>query len=491
MLVGGMPWPTTPAIANSPIQYLGAQVVAASSGSPVAYTIDSLTGGDAGVSSALVAGDMLVAFFCANTSQAPNTDTTKDGYFNDLTHRFFAKQNHGVASGDTVNSRMGILRRVMTQNGPATGTLRTLYDNYGAMIFMGFRGAHPRMAATPRRASFINGAAPDPLDITVADDDCVIIAAGVQGYQTTRAPFPALPGLTDVVQTDGGFSLTNFSAAVGLKRNFGPAGTYDPPAWTGVGTSGTDSAVTVTAALKPSLPGDDPNYPYTLFLLSGGATDNAADIADLGPYNVEIVHVGNAVTDTDITLQGGANTVIQDGSGDAIRIPTTPGSVGVDHHSIFNLFDADFTFDIRVRPAANVTTNRFFFSKRGVSADQVFQFDHTGTQLRFVIWNTAGASTVIQGNLSLSANVEYHLRACRSGGTIRIFGGPASGDIPMIAKGTFSGSARVNFQDIWIGDWAAQNASFNGRWAEARLLRKALNTSDSSFTPPTSPFGRR
>lgn len=220
----------------------------------------------------------------------------------------------------------------------------------------------------------------------------------------------------------------------------------------------------------------DSYFQNVAFLSAGGAFDGAASLIDDSLDSFIPVFSGNAQADRAESKFSQASLLF-DGSGDFVSVP---------HSAAWQVGTGDFTFELWFR-LNSTGTQRALLDKRPASGTSEWSMGASSTNhVFFRMWN--GSTTVIDlgGTATLTTGVWYHVAACRSGSTVRLFL-----DGAIEASGTQSGSPTTNTQNLSIGrDLAFPGTRDMDGWIEEiRMTRAARYT--AAFTAPAAPFPRR
>ena len=237
-------------------------------------------------------------------------------------------------------------------------------------------------------------------------------------------------------------------------------------------------------AASPPSPPVDPSL--TLALLHFDGTNNTQVFVDSSPNNQNIIaNSGNAgVYLSDIWAKFGATSCFFDGASFLNCLRTNADYVGG------NLGAGDWQIDCWIRPA----------SVSGMKGIFNIVFDSSRVPINLIInagvlkvqVDTIENSTVwefeVAHQTALVANSEYHVRALRKDGYIRLFldgieaTTPANiGITPLVSNGT--GTIYIGSAWNYVGGFPQQ---FSGYIDEFRIRKEAVYT--SNFTPPTEPF---
>lgn len=229
------------------------------------------------------------------------------------------------------------------------------------------------------------------------------------------------------------------------------------------------------AAAAPSQVGPDldPNFSSVTLLLQMNGADNSTSFPDSSSSALAVTANGNAKISTAQSKFGGASGYF-DGAGDYLSIAATTAT---------NL-PSDFTIEAWLRPAA-FSSAMTFLGKWGSSQRcWLFTIDNAN-QVTFAFGNNGSISAVVARATpsTLIANTWYHVAACRSGSTTRIFIDGVQAGANITNTGNNTGT-----QTTAVGINTDGNASsFNG-YIDSVRVTKGVARYTSNFTPPTAAF---
>lgn len=217
-------------------------------------------------------------------------------------------------------------------------------------------------------------------------------------------------------------------------------------------------------------------------LLGFDGVDGSTTVPDESGYDLPVFIASNAQIDTAQSKFGGS-AVLFDGADDKVTIPWVPS---------LKLGSNDFTIEFWVRPGAGGGTTQHMAGQR-VTASGANTLNWCFTLLsdkrvEFFLKNSALTTNSITSAGALStAGTWYHLAACRSGNTLRLFidGTQIGSNVDL--------SSNPNVYDyrypITLGCMGDNQNDFSGWMDEFRFLPGvALYT--AAFTPPAAPFER-
>lgn len=443
------------------IDYVGSQTVVLNTASPTSWTLDSLSGGDAGISDTIEAGDIIICSLFSPTGGARDTGCNQ-----------FSRAIPGITSIQySTTSSLTIHRCVASQSGPISGQFSSSSGWGMVAIFSVFRGAATDYDTTP--ATYTGGGdSPNPPSVTPVTAGAMIYYAGM--VRQGSGEIDSLPGLSNATGATAE-GTADSAGAVGFKRDW-TSGAFNADPWHHTG-SGADSAVAGVLPFKPGTPNAD--YASRGFIIGGGSTDGSATLRDYGLNQLALTANGNAQTDTDITLAG-LNSVLLDGTGDWVEVESNL----IGFLSRLNSFD--WTIDAKVRFAALSGTDQTFLSKYSTPSDQrAFLWRYSAPNgLDLTLSSNGAATTSINTAWSPSTGTTYDLRVCKSGTTYRLFI-----DGIYQTKATYAGhiySEPTESAAPWrigaIFNSGGSTLGFNGNIA-MRWTMKALNTTDDNYTP--------
>lgn len=241
---------------------------------------------------------------------------------------------------------------------------------------------------------------------------------------------------------------------------------------------------TTGSYVVPSLPltttqnayANEPNWDNVIFLLSA-VSHGSQRFRDESRRDAPLSVFGNTAGSNVYGLQGGTLDVLFDGAGDYIEPNTNPFNQGAGDWTLEMSFQLFSLSTIQVLMGLDNTS--------GVRGWVLF-YDSTTGKMNFT-WHD-GSLHAIGGTTTIAVNTEYHIRICRSGGTVRMFlnGVYEAG----AAIGTMTAYSTTNPQ-IGCNNAGGTPTNFlKGRLTELRYMNIALNTTTASFTPPSSYWPR-
>jgi len=238
------------------------------------------------------------------------------------------------------------------------------------------------------------------------------------------------------------------------------------------------------ALLNAASPPTDPSL--TLALLHFDGTNNTQVFTDSSPNNQNIIaENGNTgVYLSNTWAKFGATSCFFDGASFQDYLTTNAAYVGG------NLGAGDWQIDCWIRPASVSGMKGIFNIFSGSSRIPINLIINAGvlkvqvdTIENFTVWEFEVAHQT-----ALVANSEYHIRALRTGGYIRLFLNgieattPANiGTTPLVSNG--AGTIQIGAAWNYVGGFPQQ---FSGYIDEFRIRKEAVYT--GNFTPPTVPF---
>lgn len=171
----------------------------------------------------------------------------------------------------------------------------------------------------------------------------------------------------------------------------------------------------------------------------------------------------------------------------SVNAQSTSGKyLTVANTSAFNIGTGDFTLEGWINPIqlpssdawpTNWWQHSALFGRGTPSAGDGYNLILGATKLIFQ--NNDGQVT--NGTHNITVNKWYHVAACRSGGTLRLF---VNGSVVATTSSSFTGGGGSNF---YIGCETGEGAYFHGYMSNVRLLvGTALYT--GTFTPSTTPL---
>ena len=221
----------------------------------------------------------------------------------------------------------------------------------------------------------------------------------------------------------------------------------------------------------------------TLALLHFDGTDNTQVFTDSSPNNQNITADND---NTGVYLSNGwskfgATSCFFDGVSFVNRLRTNSGYVGG------NLGSGDWQIDCFIRPNSVSGQKGIFNIYNGSGLVPINLNIVSGVlTLKVQVLNNSSWQYTLIHQTALVANTEYHVRALRKDGFIRLFlegveaTTPANiGTTPLVNNG----EGQFYIGSAWHGGFPQQ---FNGYIDEFRIRKEAEYT--GNFTPPTIPF---
>lgn len=223
-----------------------------------------------------------------------------------------------------------------------------------------------------------------------------------------------------------------------------------------------------SAEIKINTSAGEPTPDFeTLLLVHSDTSDASSSFSDSSQVGATITAHGNVQHDTAQDLGFGSSSILFDGSGDYLSVPS---------NSQYTIGTGPFTFDAIVRPTTSVASVTIV-SNRGSGAT-VWYFGTGGSGNLILASNTIYMTT----SSALSVDTTYHVALVRL---------PGSNRTDIYINGTTDANATVsqNFStdaQLFLGyDGGGQN-NFNGWMKEPRFSLTARW--DANFTPPTSAY---
>lgn len=238
------------------------------------------------------------------------------------------------------------------------------------------------------------------------------------------------------------------------------------------------SSAQVTAhynAWLPALP--QPDFSSVTLLLGFEGTDGSTTIIDESNSAHNATAVNQAAIDTD-QFKFGLSSCIFDGNDDHIRIDDDPD---------WDFGGDDFTIEAWVRYNATPLS-------RGEHAPVISAFESSPVAWWFwarsnetltLTLITDTGSIITTGTFEPMADTWYHLAACRSGDTCRLF--VDGSEVASESVGT--SIVDSTGQNIRVGSGRSGDGQIDGWMDEVRII-KGEGIYTSSFTPPTAPHPR-
>lgn len=452
------------------MQFVGRQSYTWGPGGSQAFNLNSLTGGEASPST-IKAGDTIICVYAMSfeNTLVPNGMNDNPGFYG-LTW------DQRTSGGGSATSVLQILYQMEPLvDGAVTGSFFAAVAPGGCVAhFYVFRNLHPRRLSVSQVGSL------DPAAITLPTTPALALI-GVSGVHTSgTASFSGFGDATDTVQGNYDGSTRDVLSGVGLKRNI-VASPYDPTAWTASALSAYRDATVL--GFKEKVATSDAFRKVPILITGGAATGNEA--LNYGWAGTD--SYGTAKTTTAVTLMG-ANAISFNGSQSVELDRSLPEAW---FHPSIVMRDHDWTLEGAVR--FNSTADPIILVRNYDKTNELmFSFLKNTGQLIFVSTTdgTVATQNVVQGTWTPSTGVDYFVRATCDYPTVRLFAGPVGGTATLIAKNTLSGPVYQGTGTTVMGRVLGGGAGLNGYMGEWRFSHEALNTTDDSFTAPSTPWPR-
>jgi hypothetical protein len=215
----------------------------------------------------------------------------------------------------------------------------------------------------------------------------------------------------------------------------------------------------------------DQDYRNVSLLLHGDGADGSTTILDSSPTPKTVTVAGNAQISTAQSKFGGSSIAF-DGS----------SYLTLDGSSAFTYGTSDFTVELWARWT---TTNLsvLYDDRPQLSGPIVNRFllyrDSSG------VIASALKSAVSLGSTTLSSGIWYHIAACRSGTTSRVF---VNGQAEITVTGDNASYSTGTSRPIIGADGNNPAAHRLNGYIEDLRITKGVARYTSNFTPPTAPF---
>lgn len=426
------------------------------------FNLNSLTGGEASPST-IKAGDVIVCCFAWSYSGTFTDNllmTTNPGFY----HLRYNGDIPGGGAYSLLNYQM--IMPVLADGAVSGEFAGTSAGDTCVAHFFVLRGIHPGATAATASSTL------DPASIAPTAYPAIVLNS-VAGSSGTLRTFTGFGDLTDTVQA-GSSSTRSVVLGAGLKRGIA-SGSYDGTAFTASGSL--DRDVSAGAAFRGS-DGTSTEAAKVPWLVVGGASGGSTPLrygyAELNP---------NGTPTTSTTQLQGANSIAFSGS-NSLRIDG--GSDAVYPACIMR--DLDWTLEFMVR--FNSTTAPIcFLTNQDKTNNQQFAIQFVSGELQFAYTLDGLTETAIKSAWSPSTDTNYHIRVSCDYPTLRIFVGTQGGTSSLLASGTLAGSIFHGTGLLRIGR-RETIGGLNGNMGEIRFSQVALNTTDSSFTAPSTPWTR-
>lgn len=430
-----------------------------------AFNLNSLTGGEASPTT-IKAGDVIVCCFgwsYSGTYEDAQLMTTNPGFY----PLRYSGDIPGGGSYSLLNYQM--IMPVLVDGAVSGEFAGTSSGDTCVAHFFVLRGIHP---------AYINLASSstlNPASITPSAYPAIVLNSVAGSSATALRTFTGFGDLTDTVQA-GSSSTRSVVLGAGLKRGIA-SGSYDGTAFTASGSL--DRDCTAGAAFRGS-DGTSAAAAKVPWLIVGGASGGSAPLrygyAELSP---------NGTPTTSTTQLQGANSIAFSGS-NSLRIDGGSNNI----HPACVMRDFDWTMESMVR--FNSTTGDQALIRNADKEGQImFSLVRLAGKLEFYpSYNGTAFGTPIGATWTPSTGTNYHIRVACDYPTLRIFVGTEGGTSTLLASGTLTGAIFQGTGATFIGRTQGGAAGFNGNMGEIRFIREALNTTDSSFTAPSTPWDR-
>lgn len=245
----------------------GASTAGAGSASTGSISLTSLSGG---VSTSPAAGDLIVVSTVIASTVAIAAGIASSGY----------TQVANLTSTDTYVSNMAVAYKLSdgTETSISTNASGSTSEGVATIVHV-WRGVNQLLPidAQVTTATAINTRIPNPAAITPNTAGCVILAFGMSANNAGSPTLLIEPaGTINAINVAGAGSGSACKSSV-YAYNGWTSGSYDPPPWTGGGTStSNDSSCAVTFAIRPA--GSSQIGPV---LLSAASTQNTVSSTSL------------------------------------------------------------------------------------------------------------------------------------------------------------------------------------------------------------------
>lgn len=387
-------------------------------------------------------------------------------------------------------------------NGSGFETNNAIYINGNAVPSKSFISASNLSFTTPALAAGI-------YPVYVINTDSGATAIFVPGYIASAEPtWVTGASLSEVAATDawnislsatGDGSITyalaggsSLPSGISLAANGLISGTLTSPpesdtqyTFTVIATDAQNQDAsrqfTITASVGEGLP-----FANNVLLIHANGTNNQNNqtFIDSSNNNYTITRYGNAT-------QGSFSPFSQTGWSvyfeNSVNAQSTSGKyLTVANTAAFNIGTGDFTLEGWIHPTqlpasdawpTNWWEHSVLFGRGSPNQGDGYNLILGGTKLIF----QNNDAQVTSGTHNITINKWYHVAACRSGGTLRLF---VNGTQVASTSSAFTGGAGSNF---YIGGETGQGAYFSGFMSNVRLVvGTALYT--GAFTPNTTPL---
>jgi hypothetical protein len=213
----------------------------------------------------------------------------------------------------------------------------------------------------------------------------------------------------------------------------------------------------------------DPDFNNVSLLLHGDGTNGSTTITDSSPTPKTVTANGNAQISTAQSKFGGSSIAF-DGS----------SYLTLDGSSAFTYGASDFTIELWMR--RNSTSTAILYDDRpqgsGSIANRLVLSAQTVIGVTFKGQGFSGSTT-------LDIGVWYHIAACRSGTTSRVF---VNGQAEITVTDDNTSYATGTSRPIIGADGNSPTANRLNGYVDDYRITKGVARYTSNFTPPTAPF---
>ncbi len=223
-----------------------------------------------------------------------------------------------------------------------------------------------------------------------------------------------------------------------------------------------------------------------LLTLQNNQPNNNNMFLDNSSSNLLATRVGNA-TQGSFNPYAGVYSVYLPNSGVMNAQSTSGAYVSISNNTGYDLGTGDFTMEGWIYPLSLPSSDNWPASWFQTSSLFGRGTPNLGDGYNLILGATKlifqnNDSQIANGNHNITVNQWYHVAACRSSGTLRLF---VNGT--QVATASFSGSVGGG-SNWYIGTETGQGAYFNGFISNLRLLKGTALYTTSSFTVPISPL---
>lgn len=244
-----------------------------------------------------------------------------------------------------------------------------------------------------------------------------------------------------------------------------------------VNIAGTGTYILQTGLVPFTEPLDtnpDPYFYDTSLLLHANGENDSTLFIDNSSYSRTVTANGNARISV-LQAKFGGGSAYFDGSGDFLQ---TSSSVG----ALSDNFTVEAWVRLDAMPTSNAWPSQWNSTMVVVGRGSVNAGDGWGLIIGSsdLIFHS-NDSSIFSGAHGMTTGQWYHVCACRSDGTIRLFV-----DGTQVTSGSFSDNVGTGAY-CWIGCETGQGAYFNGYIDDLRITNNAARYT-ANFTPPTLAF---